>query len=182
MKLLLKALVPVSIFFSVECSAQPGDLTHPAHRSENNIITYGETKFTKREPIVIFDGVNLTSSILKTIDVGTIDKNSFRITRDSIFDVNHVLKYQGKVELSSVYTLNSGLKYIKEKTNNWVAEHPLTVFYLNGELLTNDSDKLNKLSAIKISDIKSITVFKPEEAKLKYGQTAENGAVIIISE
>lgn len=120
----------------------------------------------KLQPIFIYDGIILKSIEQSDlpIDYRTID--SINIRKDTIFDYKGVAKHYGTVELFSKDSVNTGFKYILNKTNRWTYHHPLASLKINGRIVKWNKRTANRLMALKPKDIIDIKVI--DSAKGKY--------------
>jgi hypothetical protein len=138
--------------------------------------TYGQDKdirigpccshVNKLQPIFICDGI-LFKSIEQSelsIDYSTID--SIRIRKDTLFDYKGVAKHYGTVELYTKDSVNTGLKYILNKTNYWLYRYPLASLKINKRSVNWNKKTVSRLMALKPEDIIAIEVV--ETAKGKY--------------
>ena len=179
--IIVTLLFTFSVFNTFICLAQPGDLTHPAQKNNREVYVTKYFNPGKGNPLLIYDGVNLDASSVKMLAPATIRKDGVKISKDSIFDINHHLKYHGLVQIETTDEVNLSLKYIREKTDNWIYKNPLAVFYLNGKPLLDDAEKLDKLKELQVSSISEVRVLTPQEANLKFGKIGENGVIEIVT-
>lgn len=174
-----KLTLSIILFGSLNSFAQPADLTHPAHQNKSKTVVHSISSISlKTKPVVfIYDGVTLSDSSLKFLDAKTINS-----PKQNLGDVMNGLDQRGfdsTFEITTIDGINPGLKYIKEKTNYWIRKNPLAVFYLNGQVLLNDKEKLAKLTALEIDKIKAIKTLNQEEGEQLLGKVGENGVMII---
>lgn len=123
----------------------------------------------KLQPIFICDGI-LLKSIEQSdlpIDYSTID--SINIRKDTIFDYKGIAKHYGTVELYTKDSVNTGFKYILNKTNRWTYHHPLTLLQINGEIVKWNKRTAKRLMELKPEDIKDIKVFEAAMDKYQDG-------------
>ena len=112
------------------------------------------------EPIIIFDGIRLTSKISKVIfskeNNNIID--SVSIQKDSIFDCNGQLINLGIIKVFTKDSVNIGAKKILELTDNWLYNHPMTKLEINNKLVDLDDNIYNKLICLKPENILSVKI------------------------
>ncbi|MEJ6980013.1 hypothetical protein WG906_06100 [Pedobacter sp. P351] len=182
MKFAIKELIFVTPFLiAVNCFAQPSDLTHPANKNRSGTVSYSILRIPEGlNPIIIYDGITLFNvTSLKELDRNTI--NSVKRSQNTVLDNNKETKFNGVIEITTKDEVNASLKYIKEKTEYWIKEHPLAVFYLNDELLLTDLEKLNKLTSLKIENIKAIRPLNSYQGTQLLGKIGEYGVMQIMT-
>ncbi len=109
----------------------------------------------KPEPVIIFDGIKLPSSIIKEI-VNEENKkiiDSVSIQPDSIFDCNGKLLNIGIVKIYTKDSLNLGAKKILTLTDNWLYKHPLSRLMINNTYVEWDEKTYHKLISLQPNDI-----------------------------
>jgi hypothetical protein len=168
----------VIIFFTVNCYAQPGDLTFPAPKITRVALHPPDTKYVL---MIMYDGVNIfNQSFLSAVDRESI--NSIKTSRDSIFDSDHILKYQGIIEITTNDETNSILKYIDLQTGYWTKTYPLAVYYINEKGYSDDAEKLYELQNLKAINIQQIRTLNPGQGKELLGEAGKNGAILITTD
>ena len=123
---------------------------------QNKTIRIGPGPIPKQpDPVVIFDGIKLPSSILKNFfneeKKEIID--SLSIKRDSIFDCNGKLANLGIVRIYTKDSINLGAKKILKLTNNWLYKHPLSKLMINNTFVNWDEKTYHKLLNLQPNDI-----------------------------
>lgn len=171
------SLLAVIFLISGNCFAQPGDLSHPALKKQAR-TSFIRSKQNDLNPIIIYDGVTIYNpSFMQTLNPKTI--RSVQKANDPVFDSKNELKFQGFIEISTNDGINNSLKYIKEETDNFSKTYPLCAFYLNGQLLLNDKEKVEKLKTLEIKNIKEIKTLTSSQGRQQFGKTGENGVILI---
>jgi hypothetical protein len=127
-----------------------------------SLTSFGQEKIVrivplpkKPEPVFIFDGIKLPSSIIKDI-FNEKDKeiiNSVSIKQDSVFDCNGKLTNLGFVKIYTKDSINPGAKKILTLTDDWLYKHPLTKLMINNSFVDWDENTYHKLISLQPNDL-----------------------------
>ena len=121
------------------------------------------------QPVVIFDGIKLPSSI--AIDILNIENmaiiDSVSLQKDSIFDCNGKLANLGIAKIYTKDFVNLGAKKILALTNNWLYKHPLTNLMINNKNVDWDDETYRKFLTLKPDDIVYAKVRKAKKSNCK---------------
>ncbi|PXY01055.1 hypothetical protein DF185_10395 [Marinifilum breve] len=134
--------------------------------------SYSNTKITL-EPIHIYDGIPMNTKIFEAlVNLNTID--SIVVLKDSIYNKLGEAKHYGIIELYTKDSINTGLKYILEKSNHWMYKHPLSALKINNSKTKWNRRIIRKLITLRPEEIIDINTVEPNSTR---GQ--ENGLMIL---
>lgn len=124
---------------------------------------------SKLQPIFICDGILLRSIEQSDLPVDYRTIDSIYIRKDTIFDYKGGARYYGTVEMYTKDSVNTGLKYILNKTDYWLYQHPLASLKINGRIVKWNKRTTNRLMALKPEDITDIKVNGSDAGKYQDG-------------
>ena len=123
---------------------------------QEKVIRIGPGPHPKQpEPIFIFDGIRVPSSI--TIHIfdqcnrELIDSVSLQL--DSIFDCNGKLINLGIAKIFTQDSINQGAKKILKLTDSLLYKHPLTKLIINNTFVDWNENTFNKLTSLRTDEI-----------------------------
>ena len=124
--------------------------------SQEKIIRIGPgPQARKPEPVFIFDGIKIPSSI--TNEIFAVGNNevidSVSILPDSIFDCNSKLTNIGIAKIYTKDSVNLGAKEILRLTDSLLYKYPHTKLIINNTIVDWDENTYRRLIKLKPEDI-----------------------------
>lgn len=108
------------------------------------------------QPIYVYDGIpygiiGIHNNVLIDQSSSLIDSVSVR--KETVFNDRGEAKYYGIIEIFTKDSINTGLKYILQKTNYWIYRNPLASLEINGNAENWDSKTTELLLGLKPDDV-----------------------------
>ncbi|WP_282013765.1 hypothetical protein [Marinifilum flexuosum] len=125
-------------------------------------------------PIYICDGIPFKKiqHIKPFINSNLID--TILIRKNAV--LNHLgdTVHYGIIEFYTKDSINTGLKYILEKSNHWMYKHPLSALKINNSKTKWNKRIIRKLITLRAEDIIDINTIEPNSTR-----GPENGLIIL---
>lgn len=107
-------------------------------------------------PIYVYDGipygiVGIHNNVLIAQNSSLIDSVSVR--KETVYNDRGEAKYFGIIEIFTKDSINTGLKYILQRTNYWIYRNPLAMLEINGKVENWDTKTTELLLKLKPEDV-----------------------------
>ncbi len=113
------------------------------------------------QPIFVYDGIpygmdGIHNDVILSQKSGLID--SVFVRKVTLNNDRGVAKCYGIIEIFTKDSINTGLKYILQKTNYWIYRNPLAILEINGKVEKWDNKTTEILLRLKPEDVIEINV------------------------